>query len=64
MLSYSFSKGGRDIQIMLDVICSQGGVVGTQKTDFAIQDIPVYFSNVSLAMHPQAQAIKLIHVDI
>ena len=44
-------KGGRDIQIMLDVVCSQGGVVGTQKTDFGIQEIPVYFSNVSQFMH-------------
>ncbi|KAJ8654429.1 TIGR01456 family HAD hydrolase [Lichtheimia ornata] len=45
MMFHDSRDWGRDIQIMLDVICSQGGVVGTQKTDFAIQDIPVYFSN-------------------
>lgn len=56
--------GGRDIQIMLDVICSQGGIVGTQKTDFGIQDIPVYFSNVSQSRHCFLSSNRTDHVVI
>lgn len=39
--------GGRDLQIMMDVLRSKNGMIGTQKSDYSVQDTPVYFSNVS-----------------
>ena len=45
MKKYTYNIGGRDIQIMLDVICAENGVVGTQKGDCTVQEIPIYFSN-------------------
>ncbi|CEP13796.1 hypothetical protein [Parasitella parasitica] len=42
---------GRDLQIMLDVLCSQGGIMGTRKPDYTIQDVPLYWSNVNLSSH-------------
>lgn len=42
-LSY---KGGRDLQIMLDALCSKDGIMGSRKIDYTIQDVPLYWSNV------------------
>lgn len=39
--------GGRDLQIMLDALCSKGGILGTRKEDYCVQDVPLYWSNVS-----------------
>lgn len=38
--------GGRDIQVMLDALCSKKGVLGTRKEDYSVQDVPLYWSNV------------------
>lgn len=43
------SLGGRDLQIMLDALCSQDGIMGTRKSDYTIQDVPLYWSNVNLS---------------
>lgn len=40
-------KGGRDLQIMLDALCSKDGIMGSRKLNYAIQDVPLYWSNVS-----------------
>ncbi|KAI7852373.1 HAD-like domain-containing protein [Circinella umbellata] len=45
MMFHDSRDWGRDMQIMLDVICSENGVVGTQKGDCTVQEIPIYFSN-------------------
>ncbi|KAI9318941.1 HAD-like domain-containing protein [Dichotomocladium elegans] len=45
MMFHDSRDWGRDIQIMLDVICAQDGIVGTEKKDFRVQDMPLYFSN-------------------
>ena len=42
-----FSIGGRDLQIMLDALCSKDGILGTRKEDYQTQDVPLYWSNVS-----------------
>lgn len=41
-------KGGRDLQIVLDAVCSKDGILGTQQDEANFkQSVPVYFSNVS-----------------
>ncbi|KAI8143055.1 HAD-like domain-containing protein [Fennellomyces sp. T-0311] len=45
MMFYDSRDWGRDIQIMLDVICGENGIVGTQKGDCTVQEVPIYFSN-------------------
>ncbi|KAI8973249.1 HAD-like domain-containing protein [Mycotypha africana] len=35
---------GRDVQIMLDVLCSKDGIVGTRKDTYEAQEIPLYWS--------------------
>jgi hypothetical protein len=32
---------------MLDALCSKGGIIGTRKEDYSVQDVPLYWSNVS-----------------
>ncbi|KAG0171046.1 hypothetical protein DFQ30_001602 [Apophysomyces sp. BC1015] len=36
---------GRDLQLILDVLCSERGFVGTLRDDYSVQNIPIYFSN-------------------
>ncbi|KAI9272692.1 HAD-like domain-containing protein [Phascolomyces articulosus] len=48
MVFHDSRDWGRDIQIMLDAICAENGVVGTQKGDCKVQEVPVYFSNTDI----------------
>ncbi|KAI9031695.1 HAD-like domain-containing protein [Phycomyces nitens] len=45
MMFHDARDWGRDLQIVLDAVCAQNGVIGTQKADFTSQQIPLYFSN-------------------
>ncbi|KAI7862556.1 HAD-like domain-containing protein [Spinellus fusiger] len=45
MMLHDAIDWGRDLQIMLDALCAQKGVFGTEKTDFTTQQLPIYFSN-------------------
>ncbi|KAI9283828.1 HAD-superfamily subfamily IIA hydrolase [Umbelopsis sp. AD052] len=45
MMFHDSRDWGRDLQIMMDVLRSKNGMIGTQKADYSVQDTPVYFSN-------------------
>ncbi|CAO3678281.1 unnamed protein product [Umbelopsis vinacea] len=45
MMFHDSRDWGRDLQIMMDVLRSKNGLIGTQKHDFTVQDVPVFFSN-------------------
>ncbi|KAI8985856.1 HAD hydrolase [Pilobolus umbonatus] len=50
---------GRDIQTMLDVLCSQDGIIGTRKDDYTVQDVPIYWSNNDLIWSTDFPAPRL-----
>ncbi|KAH8548665.1 HAD-like domain-containing protein [Umbelopsis sp. PMI_123] len=45
MMFHDSRDWGRDLQIIMDVLRSKNGMIGTQKTGHFVQDVPVYFSN-------------------
>ena len=56
-------EGGRDMQVMLDVICGENGVVGTQKGDSTVQEVPIYFSNVSSCCNEGKRTVADVDLD-
>ncbi|KAI8097266.1 HAD-like domain-containing protein [Halteromyces radiatus] len=48
MMFHDSFDWGRDLQVMLDALCSHDGIIGTMKKDFSTQSMPVYFSNNDL----------------
>ncbi|KAI8388885.1 HAD-like domain-containing protein [Radiomyces spectabilis] len=48
MMFHDSRDWGRDMQIMIDALLAKDGVLGTLKTDFSVQDVPLYFSNNDL----------------
>ncbi|CAO3649520.1 unnamed protein product [Mucor fragilis] len=50
---------GRDLQIMLDALCSQDGIIGTRKSDYTVQDVPLYWSNNDLIWSTDFPAPRL-----
>ncbi|KAL1920027.1 uncharacterized protein VTP21DRAFT_1173 [Calcarisporiella thermophila] len=45
MMFHDSRDWGRDLQIVTDVLVSEGGVVGTRREDLSKQEIPLFFSN-------------------
>ncbi|KAI9244543.1 HAD hydrolase [Sporodiniella umbellata] len=50
---------GRDIQIILDAVCSKHGVLGTRKNSYDTQDVPLYWSNNDLIWSTDFPAPRL-----
>ncbi|RCH85863.1 hypothetical protein CU098_003770, partial [Rhizopus stolonifer] len=50
---------GRDLQIMLDALCSKDGILGTRKEDYTTQDVPLYWSNNDLIWSTDFPAPRL-----
>ncbi|KAI9474286.1 MAG: HAD hydrolase [Benjaminiella poitrasii] len=50
---------GRDLQIMLDALCSKDGILGTRKDDYSVQDVPLYWSNNDLIWSTDFPAPRL-----
>ncbi|CAO3651174.1 unnamed protein product [Cunninghamella echinulata] len=50
---------GRDIQVILDAVCCQDGIIGTVKPDFSTQTMPLYFSNNDLIWSNDFTAARL-----
>ncbi|OBZ90468.1 putative CDP-alcohol phosphatidyltransferase class-I family protein C22A12.08c [Choanephora cucurbitarum] len=50
---------GRDLQIMLDALCSKDGILGTRKEDYQTQDVPLYWSNNDLIWSTDFPAPRL-----
>ncbi|KAI7906483.1 HAD-like domain-containing protein [Cokeromyces recurvatus] len=50
---------GRDLQLMLDVLCSKDGILGTRKEDYSVQDVPLYWSNNDLIWSTDFPAPRL-----
>ncbi|KAF7723018.1 hypothetical protein EC973_002434 [Apophysomyces ossiformis] len=45
MVFHDARDWGRDLQLILDVLCSENGIVGSLRKDYSLQNIPIYFSN-------------------
>ncbi|RUP47617.1 Haloacid dehalogenase-like hydrolase-domain-containing protein, partial [Jimgerdemannia flammicorona] len=45
MVFHDSRDWGRDMQVMIDILRSQNGIIGTVKRDTSVQDVPLYFSN-------------------
>ncbi|KAI7888702.1 HAD-like domain-containing protein [Mucor mucedo] len=50
---------GRDLQIMLDALCSKDGILGSRKGDYSTQDVPLYWSNNDLIWSTDFPAPRL-----
>ncbi|KAG1470748.1 hypothetical protein G6F56_002503 [Rhizopus delemar] len=59
MVFYDSLDWGRDIQIMLDALCSNKGVLGTRKEVYSVQDVPLYWSNNDLIWSTDFPAPRL-----
>ncbi|ORE04773.1 HAD-superfamily hydrolase [Rhizopus microsporus var. microsporus] len=59
MVFHDSFEWGRDLQIMLDALCSKGGVLGTRKEDYSVQDVPLYWSNNDLIWSTDFPAPRL-----
>ncbi|KAG1046649.1 hypothetical protein G6F46_007586 [Rhizopus delemar] len=59
MMFYDSLDWGRDIQVMLDALCSKKGVLGTRKEDYSVQDVPLYWSNNDLIWSTDFPAPRL-----
>ncbi|ORZ25916.1 putative mitochondrion protein, partial [Absidia repens] len=48
MIFHDSYDWGRDLQVVLDTVRSQDGIIGTLKKDVTTQSVPVYFTNNDL----------------
>ncbi|KAM3582573.1 hypothetical protein VKS41_005217 [Umbelopsis sp. WA50703] len=46
MMFHDSRDWGRDLQIIMDVLRSKNGIVGTQRHNYNVQDTPIFFSNI------------------
>ncbi|ORZ22133.1 putative mitochondrion protein [Absidia repens] len=59
MMFHDSFDWGRDLQVMLDAVMCQDGIIGTLKPDFTTQTMPVYFSNNDLIWSTDFPAPRL-----
>ncbi|KAI8344366.1 HAD-like domain-containing protein [Chlamydoabsidia padenii] len=59
MMFHDSYDWGRDLQVMLDAVCCQDGMIGTTKSDYTKQSMPVYFSNNDLIWSTDFPAPRL-----
>lgn len=45
MMFHDSRDWGLDLQIMMDVLRSKNGIIGTQRRNYHVQDTPIFFSN-------------------